>query len=115
MLGKLKDMAGGAAAQKVVEHITPALQPHLDKIKDLNPDVVQDDDRYKQTIVTPALTAVAAGSGGVTAMLPKFSEKFTNAMLHLRDELIVVEGGAVRLVDGFQQRLPAVLMAGIKK
>jgi hypothetical protein len=35
-------------------------------------------------------------------------------MLHLRDELVVFEGERIGLVEGFQERLPSVLMAGLK-
>lgn len=115
MLGKLKNLAGSAALKPVVDKVTPMLEPHLEKIKALSPAAVQDDEQFKTTLIAPTLTAIAASTSGVTKMIPKFDEKFTNAMLHLRDELIIFDGNSVKLVDGFQGKLPTVLLEGLKK
>jgi hypothetical protein len=114
MLGKLKEAAGGAALQKVVGAVAPALTPHLDKLSQLSPDLVRNDDSFKDKVIAPALLAIAGSTAGATALIPKFNEKFTQAMLHLRDELVVFEGDRISLVEGFQERLPSVLMAGLK-
>lgn len=103
------------AAQKVVERILPALQPHLALIEALRPEMVWDDECYKRSVVAPALTGVAARAGGVTAMVPRFSDRFTRAMFNLRDELVVVDRGRATLAEDFQQRLHAVLVDGMVK
>jgi len=107
-------MDGGMMAQ-VINTITPHVQPHLDKVLDMNADAVQNDDEFKSTIVSPALVAVSAASSGSTSLIPRFEERFNIAMLHIRDELVVCEDGKVSLANDSQSRLPSVLEESFKK
>jgi len=107
-------MDGGAMTQ-VVDTITPHIQPHLDKVLEMNTDDVQNDDQFKSNIVSPALIAASAASSGATALVPRFDERFSMAMLDIRDELVICEDGKVRLADDCQSRLPSVLEASFKK
>ena len=68
-------------------------------------------------VVTPALVMVSAAGGGVTSLIPNFDARFAVAMLHLRDELVVVDEtkNSVELAADYQKRLPEVLVAGFKK
>ncbi|KAB7628459.1 hypothetical protein [Alkalilimnicola sp. S0819] len=115
MFGKLKEAAGGAAVQKVVDAISPQLMEHTDKLTALKPESVRCDDTYTETFVQPALLAVSAASSGVTKLIPRFEERFSAALLHLRDELLDLGGERVALVEGFQERLPEVMLSGLKK
>lgn len=114
MLGKLKDMASAAGLEKTVSSIEPVVREHLSKVKALGAEIIRDDARYAAQVVQPAYLAVVAASSGVTKLIPQFEERFGRVMLALRDELVVIEEGAVRLVDDFQARLPKVLIDSLK-
>lgn len=115
MFGKLKESAGGAAVQKVVDALSPKLMEQTDRLKDMEPDVVRDDESFTEKFSKPALVAVAAMSSGVTSLVPRFEERFSAAMLHIRDELLVLDGERVELVEGFKERLPDVMLTGFKQ
>lgn len=115
MLGKLKQMAGNGAAQKAVDKIAPSLNEHIEKIKSLDPEKVHDDAFFTETIIAPAQLAVASASGGVTSMIPGFKDKFANALLNLRNEIVQVADGKVTLVDDYQSKIAPALLAGLKQ
>jgi hypothetical protein len=115
MFGKLKEAAGGAAVRKAVDAITPTLTEQLEKVRELDPGLVRNDESYDQLFVQPALLAVGAGSGGLTSLVPSFNERFKAAMLRLRDELLVLDGERVELVEGFRERLPQVVLASLQQ
>ena len=109
MLGKLKEMAGSAAVDKALVHLEPVLTDQLSKLQS-----VQDDARFTQYIAEPAYLAVTAASNGITKLIPEFKPRFSRLMFRLRDDLVVVEGNAVRLVEDFKARLPVVLVECLK-
>lgn len=115
MLGKLKSAIGDGAVQKAVDTIAPSLQPHLDKLTELSPDLVQNDDSYTQKFIDPTWLAISASSGGVLNMVPKAKEKFQKAMIHLRNELLIFDGNSVKVADDASSRLPTVLLEGFKQ
>lgn len=115
MFSKLKDMAGGAAINKAVDAIAPSLKPQLEKVTTMDASIVNDDEKFTDKMIRPAIIAISAASGGVTKMIPNFEAKLTNCLLHSRTELIKVEGEKVSLVEGFDKKLPGVLMEGLKK
>lgn len=115
MFGALKDKIGGGAIDSAIEKFAPALQEHMDKIKSLQPADVQDDEKFTTMIVKPMLMSISASSGGVTKLIPKFETRFTGAMMHVRDELIIVDGSTVKLAEGSMDKLPKVLLEGFKK
>lgn len=115
MFGKLKESAGNAALPKVVDALSAKLVEQTDKLKEMNPDVVRDDETFTEKFSKPALVAVAAMSSGVTSLVPRFEERFSSTMLHVRDELLVLDGERVELVEGFKERLPGVMMTGFKQ
>lgn len=114
MFGKLKDMASSAGLEKTVASIEPVVREHLSKAHALGATIVSDDASFAAQIVRPAYVAVVAASHGVTKLIPQFEQRFGQLMLNLRDELIVIEGGVVRLADDFQTRLPQVLINSLK-
>jgi hypothetical protein len=121
MLGKLKDMAGKAAGNgildKAVKKICPQLQPQMDKLKDFNGNELRCDDTFTSKFVNPTLTILAAATSGVTKLIPGFEQRFTTAMLHTRDELCLIcpETNKVTLSSDLPQRLPQVLLEGFQK
>lgn len=119
MLGGLKNKIGGGAVDKVIDKaidkFAPALTEHLDKIKSLKPSEINDDAKFETLIIKPMLLSISGASGGVTKLIPKFDSRFTAAMFHVREELIVVDGEKVILVEDGQSRLPKVLVEGFKK
>lgn len=115
MFAKFKDLAGGAALNKAIEKIAPSLKPQLEKVTTMDASVVKDDEKFTEKMIKPAILAISAASGGVTKMIPNFETKLTNCLLHSRTELMKVEGEKVSLVEGFDKKLPGVLMEGLKK
>jgi hypothetical protein len=114
MLGKLKEMGGAAAAQQAIAKLEPLLHEHLSKLKTIGADVVQDDLRYAKFVVEPAYLALLSASSGVTKLIPEFKERFSRLMLRVRDDLVVIDGTTVTLVEDFQARLPKVLTESFK-
>lgn len=114
MLGKLKEMAGAGALDKAVASIEPVVREHLAKAQALGATVVADDTSYAAKVVQPAYLAVVAATSGVTKLIPQFEARFGRVMRALRDEVLLVDGDSVRLVDDFQARLPSVLIDGFR-
>ena len=114
MLGKLKKMAAGGALDKIVGSLSPELQGTLQNITKFNVADLQEDEKFHGLISKPALMSITASSGGVTKLIPGFESKFMNMMLHLRNELVDLSGDTPKLQDGFQEKLPTVLMDGLK-
>jgi RecA-family ATPase len=115
MFGGLKVKIGGGTIDKAVDKFAPALNEHLDKIKTLKPTDVKDDGKFDSLIIAPMLLSISGASGGVTKLIPKFDDRFKTAMFHVRNELIVVDGDSVKLVEDGQSKLPKVLVEGFKK
>lgn len=116
MFGKLKELAGNSAAQKVIDMIAPGLKDKLlSTLEDASPSAIANDDNFDSKVIEPVKLSIVAASGGVTKMLPGFDAKFKIAMLHLRDELLVLDGEAVALVNDFDKKLPDVLKSGFDK
>lgn len=111
----VKGAMDSGAMTLAIDTITPHVQPHLDKVLEMNTDDVQNDDQFKSKIVSPALIAVSAASSSATALIPRFYERFNIAMLHIREELVICDDGKVSLADDSQSRLPSVLEASFKK
>lgn len=114
MLTKLKEMASTAALEKAVASFEPVVRQHLSQVQALGAAVIRDDASYAANVVRPAYLAVVAASSGATKIIPQFEERFRSVMLALRDELVLVEGTSVRLVEDFQARLPSVLVNNLK-
>jgi len=114
-LDAVKGAADSGAMAQVTEAITPHIQPHLDKVTSMKAEDIQNDGQFQSIVVSPALVAISAASSGVTALIPRFDERFAIAMLHIRDELVICEEGKVSLAQDSQDRLPSVLEESFKK
>ena len=114
MLTKLKEMASSAALEKAVASFEPVVREHLSHVQTLGAAVIRDDASYAANVVRPAYLAVVAASSGATKIIPQFEDRFRSVMLALRDELVLIEGSSVRLVEDFHLRLPAVLVNNLK-
>lgn len=115
MLSKLKNMAGNAAVQKVVDKIAPGMNTHINQMKELSPGQLKDEEFFEGKIIKPAWLAVSASTSGLTKLYPPLAGKFSGMMKHLRDELFVIEGDKVALTEGFQSKLPTAILEGLKK
>ncbi len=115
MFGKLKDLAGKAGVQSVVDKMTPLMMEELEKIKSIGPDKINDDAFFKTMISNPAWMLVSSTLGGIDKLYPPLEQKFGGMMLHMRNELVVATATSVSLVEGFQAKLPDVMLEGLKQ
>jgi hypothetical protein len=86
--------------------------------KELKPADVQDDEKYSALIVRPLWSYVKLQSGGALTAVQKVSDvniedRFSRGLFHVRDELIRVEEGAVKLVPDFNERLAPTIMQAV--
>lgn len=107
-------MAGSAGLDKAIASLEPIISEQLAKLQSLGADVIQDDPRYGKFVVDPAYLAVLSASNGATKLIPQFKERFTRLMVNVRNELVVIEGGTVRIVEDFKAKLPKVLADSLK-
>lgn len=114
MFGKLKEMAGNGALEKVLSAAEPVVTEHLAKVQALGSEIVGDDAKFTSQVVNPAYLAVVAASQGAAKLVPQLEERFTCIMLSLRDELVVIEGPTARLIENFRAQLPAALSKSLK-
>ncbi len=114
-LDAVKGKMDSGAMAPIIDKITPHVQPHLDKVLGMSADHVQDDEKYKTNIVSPAVLAIHGSSSGATALIPRFDERFTIAMFHVRNELVICDQGKVGLAADCKSRLPSVLEEAFKK
>lgn len=108
MLGKLKEGMGG----KALAAIEDLLDGQLEKLTALSPEVLRDDASFRAKFVVPAVLAIAAASGGASALIPRFNQRAEKTLFHLRDELVVEKDGRVALAADYRERLPGVIKAG---
>ena len=87
----------------------------MDDIKSLKPTDILDDVKFSTMVISPMLLSFSASSGGATKLIPKFDERFRAAMLHVRNELVLVENDKVKLAENSQSLLPKTLIEGFKK
>lgn len=109
MFGKLKEMAGSAATDKVVEKVLPFVNEHLSSCIKLGAPLLQQDESFTTKVIEPAYLATVASTGGMTSLIPQFKERFSHAFFVMRDELLHFSGEGVELVAGFSEKLPATL------
>jgi len=114
MFAKLKSKMGDGVINQAVEKIEQAVKPHIDKILTLRPDDINNDDFYADQVINPAKLAIDVSTSGATQIIPKFEEKFKNAMFAIRDELIETTDTKITLVDDFENLYPQVLMNALK-
>jgi len=114
MFDKIKNMLGGSAVNKVVDKISPELTSQLEVIKTLDINSVRDDEMYKKVVVGPSYMSVVAASGSVAQMIPGFENKFSKALIHIRNELVIYENDKPNLAKDFKERLPSVLKESLK-
>jgi hypothetical protein len=114
--GALK-IAGHGLSQSAVDALMPKVAPIFAMVCDLAPSVVADEAKYRSLIVEPAWIAASAMTGGLASAIPDLHQRFDFALIHARDELLVVDTTTERvtLVDGAMSRLPQVLLEGLKK
>lgn len=117
MFDKLKNAAGDVAIKSAIDKYSQRIAERLPEITTQKAADVRDDARYHALIVAPALSKVVAASNGATRLIPDFDQRFSRAMLHVRDQLVVVDAAAdkVSLVRGYESRVSEVLLEGFRK
>ena len=114
MFDKLKNAAGDLALKSAVEKYSHRIAEKLPELTTLKAADVRNDAVYHSRVVAPALTKVVAASNGATRMIPDFDQRFSRAMLHLRNQLVVIDASRdkVSLVPGYESRVSEVLLEG---
>jgi len=117
MFKRLAETANSAAYQSLVNEITPRVKPVFEKACELAPEFITDDTKYRSHVAEPAWLAVTGITGGVVSMIPNLHERFIAALIHARSTLLVVDSTTkkVSLVEGARDRLPHVLLEGLRK
>lgn len=117
MFDKLKNAVGDSAIRSAIEKYSQRITERLPEITKLNPADVRDDARFHTSVIAPALAKVVTASNGATRLVANFDQRFSTAMLHLRNELVVVDeaSGKVSLVPGYESRVSDVLLEGFRK
>jgi hypothetical protein len=117
MFDKLKSAVGESAIRSAIEKYSQRITEKLPEITKLTPADVRDDARFHSSVIAPALAKVVTASNGATGFISNFDQRFSRAMLHLRNELVVVDeaSGKVTLVPGYESRVSDVLQEGFRK
>ena len=115
MFDKFKNSIADNAIRSAIEKYSGRITERLPEIAELSPLDVRDDARFHTAVIAPALAKVVTASGGATRLVPEFDQRFSKAMLHLRDQLVRMdEAGKVSLVPGYEARVSEVLVEGFK-
>jgi hypothetical protein len=117
MFGSLKEKAMEKAVATLESELGPVIQEKVDMFKDLQPCDVNDDEKYKNIIVSPLWAFVKLQTGGAIGLAQKFIDietKFHAGLFNVRDELVKVDGQTVSLDPEFSDKLLPVLMKSIK-
>jgi hypothetical protein len=116
MFDKFKNAVADNAIRSAIEKYSGRITEKLPEIAHLPPLDVRDDARFHTTVIAPALAKVVAASSGATRLIPDFDQRFSRAMLYLRDQLVRIDepAGKVSLVPGYEARVSDVLVEGFK-
>jgi hypothetical protein len=118
MFNALKEKASKGAQAAFEQELKSRLGEKLEMFKALKPADVQDDAKYAALIVRPLWSYVKLQSGGALTAVQKvmdvnIEERFGLGLFHVRNELIRVEEGAVKLVPDFTERLAPTIMQAV--
>jgi len=114
LFGNLKEKA----LLKFNDEVVTQIKQKVELFKNLKPSQVNDDPFYQQLIISPLWALVKAQSGGTVTALQKFVDvegKFKNALLDVRNELVMVEGEKVSLHPEFENKVGPTFLEAIKK
>jgi hypothetical protein len=119
MFDKLKEKAAAGAQALFEKELHARLDEKIEMFKSLKPADVQDDAKYAAIIIQPLWLYVKLQSGGALAAAQKvvkfnIEERFSKGLFHVRNELIRVEDGNVKLVPDFRDRLTPTIMEAVK-
>lgn len=119
MLGALKEKAAKAAQTALALELQVRLKDKLELFHTLKVSDVQDDAKYTTFITQPLWLYLKVQCGMPISALQKFYDvdveaRFREGLFHVRNELIKVEGDAVKLVPDFNDRLVPTIMQAIK-
>jgi hypothetical protein len=120
MFDALKEKAAKGAQALLEQELQSRLREKVEMFQSLKPADVQDDAKYGSLIVQPLWLYVKLQSGGALAAAQKMlkvdiEERFRRGLFHVRNELIRVEDGAVKLVPDFRERLAPTIMEALRE
>src|SRR5450432_4617183 len=103
MFNALKDKAAKAAQVLFEQELQVKLREKTQMFQTLTPSDVHDDAKYSALIVHPLWLYVKLQSGGALSAVQKMMNvdveaRFRKGLFHVRNELIRVENGTVKLV-----------------
>jgi hypothetical protein len=99
------------AAGQAAEEIKATLLQALGILRKMPASAVQNDEQFTTHVIGPAYVGVLTAHNAIATSFPQFQQRFRNAMLAVRAELLVPEGNKFRLCDDAEQRLPQVVAA----
>jgi hypothetical protein len=117
MFGKLKNAVAEGAIKSAIDSYADRVSLKLEEVTKLNASDVSDNQHYHTYVIAPALTAVIASAGGATKLIPNFEQRFAKALLHTRDQLVIVDtaNNKVSLVQDYKSRISDVLIEGFRQ
>jgi len=117
MLGKLKNAVGDSAIRSAINTYADRISQKLEEVTRLAPADVSDDARFRNKVIAPTLIVVVASASGATKLIPNFDQRFDRAMLHVRDQLIIVDtaNNKISLAPDYKSRVGDVLVEGFRQ
>jgi hypothetical protein len=119
MFDLLKEKAAKGAQTLFEQELQLRLRDKVELFQTLKPADVQDDAKYSTLIVQPLWLYVKLQSSGALPAVEKMmkvniEDRFRKGLFHVRNELIRVEDGVVRLVPDFKERLAPTIMQAVR-
>ena len=119
MFNALKDKAAKAGQAAFEQELKVRLQDKVELFRNLKPSDVHDDAKYSALVVHPLWLFTKLQCGAALAAAQKMidvniEERFGRGLFHVRNELIKVEDGSVKLVPDFNERLAPTIMQAIR-
>jgi len=114
MFNKLKNAVGDNAIRSAINTYADQISQKLEEVTMLTPIDVSNDEHYRNKVIAPALIVVVASASGATKLIPNFDQRFDRAMLHVRDQLIIVDtaNNKISLAPDYKSRVGDVLVEG---
>lgn len=103
-----------AKANKVVELLHKHFIQTTEKITNLAPEVVFDDNLYQSRVITPTFITLSASISGLTVILPNSKQNYSKAMYRLRDEYLYEQDNKVNVKEGSKEKLLALVKSSFE-
>ncbi|MGI0115431.1 hypothetical protein [Zooshikella sp. RANM57] len=81
----------------------------------LPPETIQDDDKFKQTVLAVTQSSINKRFSGIVRFIDNFDQLFEQAMFYLRDELLITKNNAIKNTTIESSRFSWALKRGFQK